>query len=196
MELFAKYGIKSVTMDFIAEQLAVSKRTIYELFTDKRALLEEGVEFTGREHKMLLAQIYQESVGCIETLINAGIANHKVISSINPAFFNDLIRHYPAIYRKMNQEFMGDSARYMEAIFREGIEDGLFDRSFNPQTLGVAWQRMAEMLNRDFEGSWMTTESREMHFHLFIPFFRGICTQTGRAKFDEYLLKIKDEENL
>ena len=36
MDLFTKYGIKSVTMDFIAEELGVSKRTIYELFKDKK----------------------------------------------------------------------------------------------------------------------------------------------------------------
>jgi len=39
-QLFTKYGIRSITMDMIAEQLGVSKRTIYENFKDKDELLK------------------------------------------------------------------------------------------------------------------------------------------------------------
>ena len=38
-ELFKTYGIKSVTMDSLANQFGMSKRTIYEVFSDKDELL-------------------------------------------------------------------------------------------------------------------------------------------------------------
>ena len=38
--LFKAYGIKSVTMDQLANHLGMSKRTLYEVFSDKDALLE------------------------------------------------------------------------------------------------------------------------------------------------------------
>ena len=43
--LFARYGIRSVTMDTLAEEMAVSKRTIYENFRDKDELLLEVIKF-------------------------------------------------------------------------------------------------------------------------------------------------------
>ncbi len=39
MHMFVSQGIKSVRMDDIAQQLGVSKRTLYELFGDKEGLL-------------------------------------------------------------------------------------------------------------------------------------------------------------
>src|SRR4030088_2070262 len=42
-DLFMRYGIRSITMDEIAAQLAISKKTIYQFFTDKDAMVEAVV---------------------------------------------------------------------------------------------------------------------------------------------------------
>ena len=42
-ELFMRYGIKSITMDEIANQLGISKKTIYQSFADKDELVDEVV---------------------------------------------------------------------------------------------------------------------------------------------------------
>ncbi|MDR1913421.1 MAG: TetR/AcrR family transcriptional regulator, partial [Clostridiales bacterium] len=44
-DLFSQYGIKSVSMDDIARNAAISKRTLYEFFGDKETLLVEGIAF-------------------------------------------------------------------------------------------------------------------------------------------------------
>ena len=44
-ELFRRYGIRSVTMDEIATQLGISKKTIYQFYSDKDALVKDI--FTG-----------------------------------------------------------------------------------------------------------------------------------------------------
>ena len=42
-ELYRRYGVKSVTMDEIATQLGVSKKTIYQCFSDKNELVDEVI---------------------------------------------------------------------------------------------------------------------------------------------------------
>ena len=42
-ELFRRYGIRSITMDEIAAQLSVSKKTIYQFYADKDELVEEVI---------------------------------------------------------------------------------------------------------------------------------------------------------
>ena len=42
-DLFMRYGIRSITMDEIAAQLGISKKTIYQFFTDKDAMVEAVV---------------------------------------------------------------------------------------------------------------------------------------------------------
>ncbi|MFX7878868.1 helix-turn-helix domain-containing protein, partial [Acinetobacter baumannii] len=57
-EMFMRYGIRSVSMDEIASQLGVSKKTIYQYYTDKDALVEGviGIEIRDNESKCLLQQ--------------------------------------------------------------------------------------------------------------------------------------------
>lgn len=40
-ELFLLHGIKAVTMDFLATEMGISKRTLYERFKDKETLLRK-----------------------------------------------------------------------------------------------------------------------------------------------------------
>ena len=44
--LYRKYGIKSVTMDDVAHELGISKKTLYQYVNDKTELVEKVVEFT------------------------------------------------------------------------------------------------------------------------------------------------------
>jgi len=42
--LYGKYGIKSVTMDDVAHEIGISKKTLYEYFSDKQHLVNAVVE--------------------------------------------------------------------------------------------------------------------------------------------------------
>ena len=44
LDMFSQYGIKSVSMDDIARNTGISKRTIYEFFEDKETLLQEAIK--------------------------------------------------------------------------------------------------------------------------------------------------------
>lgn len=56
-EAFTSKGIKSITMDDIAAALGISKRTLYEVFSDKESLLKVHTEGTGRQR-----QVFAESL--------------------------------------------------------------------------------------------------------------------------------------
>ena len=47
-ELFQKYGIKSVTMDDIARELSISKKTLYQYFSDKHGRIVYWLQLTQR----------------------------------------------------------------------------------------------------------------------------------------------------
>ena len=56
LDMFSQYGIKSVSMDDIARNTGISKRTIYEFFEDKETLLQEGMIFDYTKMKSVLAE--------------------------------------------------------------------------------------------------------------------------------------------
>ena len=64
-ESFRTYGIRSVTMDSLATQLGMSKRTIYEVFSDKDELLMEVLTRIARQQKELVKRVLEESENSI-----------------------------------------------------------------------------------------------------------------------------------
>lgn len=191
MELFIKYGVKSVTMDFVAEHLGVSKRTIYENFKDKNALLKEGVCSGGRAHGEKLHKILSECQNAIEGFFLIGEENQRVMSRINPSFFQDLYKHYPMVYKEMNAGFLHGTRTLMEQLFQQGMEDGLFEKDFEVEQLGFVWQKLAEMISKELQEYDHNDKISVWHKHLIVPFLRGICTDKGRILMDQYLAKMQ-----
>ena len=55
MRMFVSQGIKSVRMDDIAQQLGVSKRTLYEMFVDKNGLISACLDSLAHQQRKMLA---------------------------------------------------------------------------------------------------------------------------------------------
>ena len=86
-KMFIKFGIRSITMDMIAEQLGISKRTIYENFTDKNELLKYSLEAGMVEQKAVVEEIFKNSENVIDAMLKTIKHNANTLKSINPLFF-------------------------------------------------------------------------------------------------------------
>ncbi|MBZ0243218.1 MAG: TetR/AcrR family transcriptional regulator, partial [Bacteroidales bacterium] len=56
-EIFSRYGIKSITMDELARQMSVSKKTLYQYFTDKNELVEKVLDSIMAQKQCLMNNI-------------------------------------------------------------------------------------------------------------------------------------------
>lgn len=189
MDLFARDGIRSVTMDEIAAELGVSKRTIYENFKDKTELLREGIIAGGELHGMTLNEIMENSPNVIDALYRIGKENHQVMQKINPRFFSDLKKHYPDILELVTRDYTTKSRKFMLRLFRQGVEEEVFERGINMEIVASVWIQLVDLAQNSLESdvvsdSWSV---KEWHFHLFMPYLRGISTDKGRELIKQYL---------
>lgn len=143
-ELFRTYGIRSVTMDDIAKALGISKKTLYQSYSDKDLLIQETVEMTISNH-------YNGIISCkgsaAENAIHEQFAINellgKMMHGINPIMFYDLQRYYPSIWNKFS-EFRNTKvlAEIQDNISR-GIKEGLYRNDFD--VLVHSKMRLAEI---------------------------------------------------
>ena len=68
-EAFASKGIKSITMDDIAAALGISKRTLYEVFSDKESLLKECILKAQSDREAYLQEVYEQSHNVLEVIL-------------------------------------------------------------------------------------------------------------------------------
>ena len=104
-EAFASKGIKSITMDDIAAALGISKRTLYEVFSDKETLLEECILKGQKEGDEFLRNVLASSENVLEVLLKCYQRSIEQIHATNKQFFED-IKKYPKAY-----ELMTDTTR-------------------------------------------------------------------------------------
>lgn len=90
---FLKYGVKNFTMDDIAEKLSVSKKTLYQLFTNKENLLFEVVDELWQKFLKEVAEINQQQLNPLEKIISIYQFAIATIRSIDPIFVRSLQKY-------------------------------------------------------------------------------------------------------
>jgi TetR/AcrR family transcriptional regulator, cholesterol catabolism regulator len=120
-ELFKRYGIRSVTMDEIAMQCGMSKKTVYQAFADKdslvAAIMDNHMQFA--EKNCLKAEA--ESENAIHEIFLSLDWVHKMFDGVNPALLYDLRKYHSSVYLKLEDHKRG----FLYDIFRKNMERGI-----------------------------------------------------------------------
>jgi AcrR family transcriptional regulator len=178
-ELFKTYGMKLVTMDSIASHLGMSKRTIYEVFTDKDELLTGVLKQMARKQQDLVEKILKESGNAIIAIFRMLEINIDHFQNMSPAFQADLKKyHYEVLMKRSDKCEMPDYLNNQQIIER-GIKEKLFRKEINPDLANRCLYSLGRSV-MDFElYPFETFTRKEIIRQSFINYLRGISTNEG-----------------
>ena len=183
-DLFKTYGIKSVTMDSLASHLGISKRTIYEVFSDKDELLVEVLTRMARKQKELVKRVLDESENSIVAIFRMLEINREYFQDINPVFQADLKKyHYEVLLKKTDASEMPDYKNNQQVI-EKGIKEGLFRKDVNADLANRCLYNLGRsILDNDLYPFEMFSR-RDVIKNIFINYVRGISTPKGLELID------------
>lgn len=185
LDLFSQYGIKSVSMDDIARNMGISKRTLYEFFEDKETLLVEGMEFQYNKMHLYLEQLEQEPYTVLDLIISFYEEYMKRPRWYNQKFYDDLKR-YPKALQKTEKEKTDFSKKCMK-LFNRGVKEGVFQASINFEIVTLLTKEQLKMVRPS--GAFLNHSAMEVFKTILFAFLRGICTTKGLTILDRYALK-------
>lgn len=134
-ELYRRYGVKSVTMDEIALQLGVSKKTIYQSFSDKNELVDEVVVNMLEANKNTCKQSIQQSENAIHEVLLMMEAMQDMLFSLSPTFVFDIQRGHPLSFKKFDDYKSEFVFNILEANIERGKKEGLYRPELNTQVI-------------------------------------------------------------
>jgi TetR/AcrR family transcriptional regulator, cholesterol catabolism regulator len=177
--MFRTYGIRTVTMDSLASHLGMSKRTIYEVFSDKDELLVSVLQWMGERQKELVSRILDESENAIYAIFRLLETNRDHLQNISPAFQADLKKyHYEALLKKTDKGLMPDYRNNIKVIER-GIREKYFRKDINPDLVNRCLYSLGRS-TMDFElYPFEEFTRREVIKNVFINYMKGISTMEG-----------------
>jgi AcrR family transcriptional regulator len=186
IELFTLYGIRQVTMDQIAEEVGMSKRTIYELFKDKDTLVWECMESMHRMYTLEVQEILAKSSNVIEALYNLGKHGEKKKSLINRSFFEDIKKLYPAMWETLKQRNKPGPGSFSYKIFTKGVEEGIFNKDINIAIVDAFIHVMMDSFHGKDTYPENTTD-KDILKNIIIPYYMGISTEKGKKLIEQYI---------
>ncbi|MBP6977875.1 MAG: TetR/AcrR family transcriptional regulator [Bacteroidales bacterium] len=185
IELFTQYGIRQVTMDQIAEEAGMSKRTIYELFRDKDTLVWECLETMNRNHMQEVKNILASASNVIEALYRAGLHGEKKKSVINHLFFEDLRKVYPQFWTALKQRTQPGTGSFSCKILEQGVREGIFVKDMNVEIVDAFFYVIMETFNKK-ELFPENISHKDLFRNIILPYFRGISTDKGKELIEKY----------
>ena len=184
MQDFANHGIRSVRMDDIAKSLGVSKRTVYEIFGDKEAMLFEGLKIY-EERKRTYLQHYAEENGhhSIDIILEAYRMKVEEVRAINPQFYSDLMK-YPKLEGYMKQRQAQARDGYLKFMQR-GVEEGYLRPDINYEMIPLMFEAIGQYVLSNQLLQKYSVE--ELFSNYFLIALRGLCTSKGLEIIDEVM---------
>lgn len=193
LSLFRKQGIKEVKMDDIASLISVSKRTIYELFTDKENLILEAIKYSHETIAAEAKEIIRNSNDILDIILRLYELYFRTLSSTNRLFLIDLER-YPEVMSRRKAREKKNNKRFI-AWMEEGRKQGLFREDADFGILAFILQRDLELImtvNKQPGNSDLSRYKPEELGRLLILFYlRGIATAKGRERIEDFIQKNK-----
>ena len=127
--LFQAQGVKQARMDDIARELSISKKTLYELFSDKEELLLEVVKVISMGFHQNVKEIICSSANVLEQIfmLYKRVIEHS--RKVNPLFFIELMR-YPQVQTFFEQVHVQHADRIKEWLMM-GVKQGLLRDDVN-----------------------------------------------------------------
>ena len=94
-QIFLKNGAKTVTMDEIARELRVSKKTLYEKYQNKDILLEEVLSYSLEKVLEKLNDLDETIENAIERMFARDTEIEKASRTNDSIFLRQLLKYYP-----------------------------------------------------------------------------------------------------
>jgi TetR/AcrR family transcriptional regulator, cholesterol catabolism regulator len=127
-ELFMRYGIRSVSMDDIANNLGMSKKTLYQYYADKDELVEEVVESYINEMQKDCVGSREDAIDAIHEIFITMERIMEEFSTMNPMLLYDLEKFHFKAY----QRFREHKDKFLQKVIRDNINWGIKDELYRP----------------------------------------------------------------
>ncbi|MES2519100.1 MAG: TetR/AcrR family transcriptional regulator [Bacteroidota bacterium] len=185
-EQFFRYGIKSVTMDDIASELGISKKTIYLHFEDKDELVYQLMLEEMDNDECEWECLNRDSTNVIEKMVKSMNLCKQAFTEINPSTFFDIKKYHPRTWKLFQEHKQNFVLVMIKKDLTDGIEQGFFRPDIQVETLAIMRLEQVEM---GFDPHIFPPNKFaviDVQFTMLDHFIRGILTEKGLQVYQEY----------
>ncbi|MCB0708912.1 MAG: TetR/AcrR family transcriptional regulator [Chitinophagaceae bacterium] len=194
-ELVMQYGIRSVSMDDIATNLGISKKTIYLYFKDKDELVDEIVDDIIVNNRYECNADRGRAENAIHEIFLVMDMMAEMFTAMNPGILFDMQKYHPATYRK----FLKHKNEFLYNVCRENLERGKQEELYRPDlAVDILCRYRVETMfipfNPDFHQS-LKYNLAKIEEEIIIHFLFGLVSIKGYKLVMKYWQQRESKKN-
>lgn len=177
--LFRSFGVKSVTMDDVAKEIAISKKTLYKCFRDKESLVMCTVESHMRETEEAIEQIFIAEPNAIEQfhlITKYLISNQRKMS---PSMIYDLKKYHPKSYEVFEHHRSTHIVKHLMVNIALGRQSGLYHDQFHAEIIANSFSLLSFNVFDSIDLNSMNIHQDDILIEIIKYHLRSISTQKG-----------------
>jgi AcrR family transcriptional regulator len=185
-EQFFRYGIKSITMDDIASELGISKKTIYQHFEDKDELVYQMMLIEIANDECEWECLNKASANVIEKMVKSMELCKHSFTEINPSTFFDIKKYHPRTWNLFQEHKQNFILGLIQKDLIEGVSQGLFRPDIKVEILA---RMQMEQIEISFDPQIFPSNKFkviDVQITMFDHFIRGLLTEQGLKVYQQY----------
>lgn len=190
-ELYMKYGIKSITMDDVSNELGISKKTLYQYVTDKDDLVGKFIDFEISLRQEEIFKCFKTGFNAIEELFEISIFMNRLMKDQNPTTEHDLKKYYPHHYNRTVKSRRERIFSYILQNLKKGKTEGLYRESMNEEIIAKLYLSRIESIHLNDLFTVEEFTSKKLFMELLVYHIRGMASEKGIIVLEK---KIKELE--
>jgi len=178
--IYLKYGIKSVTMDDLANHLGISKKTIYKYFEDKNDLIVTMIKRTLEFEEKMCFKIQGHTENALEALIQISRMVVERINNVNPALFFDLKKHHSEAWQILENHKWNFVLSAISKNIDRGIEEKYYRDDLNVEIIARLYVSTFDTIMNTDVYKWPEFQFQELFKEIMRFQFHGLVNENGK----------------
>jgi len=186
-QLVMQYGVRSVSMDDIAAHLGMSKKTIYQYYTDKDELVEGIVAAVISENEHCCNTDREAAENAVHEIILAMDMVAELFATMNPSLLFDLKKYHPTSFSKVQAHKSDYIFKVMRQNLVWGIKEKLYRSEIDIDTMALfRVESMFIPFNPDFQKK-LDASLLKIELQLITHYLYGLVTPKGYEMVTKYI---------
>jgi AcrR family transcriptional regulator len=183
-ELFLKLGFKSVTMDDIACEMCISKKTIYKYFCNKEILIAESTEIIHKEVHQMIDTIVARNHNAIEENFEIRKMFKEMFNVVDTSPIYQLKKHYLEIYKQVLSREINQCDECFRANIAKGIEQNLYRKDLNVEAYAKFYYTLIFNISENTQSE---KEAQKLELQALEYHTRAMATLSGITELEKQL---------
>ena len=191
---FFQKGLRQVSMDEIAEEAGISKRTLYELYKSKEQLIADVIyrnfDSVLTQMATFIEEMRQNGCNSLEILVRIYIFSRQCREKINEIVFDELRKYYPTLNSTQIQTLQTKHDQLLDQLSLDCKQEGFIREDVNTDLIFHLFRDLHnDKLQYVASGKYTASD---IVAYLILPLIRSIGTYKGHRAFFKAIRSLDD----